>query len=106
MTAGGKPKVLCPIWPSQRLNGGESEASAAEISQSKTPNLSIGSNTLISADPMDIERRKSVISAPLLNKGSGEGVLFPPRFSSNQPGESSEPGISPSGAGEMEDIEL
>ena len=102
----GNPKVLLPVEPSHRPNGSESGVATAEIGQSKTPNESITSNGGISADPMDIERRKSAISAPLLNKGSGDRGLFPPSFSSNHPAESREPEIPPSRAGDMEDIDL
>ncbi len=94
----GKPKFLYPL-------GSVTRELDTETGQSETLYKSISSIGDVSVTPMDIEPRKPDVSAPLLNKGSGDGGLFPSSFSSNHPTESGELEILPSWDAEMENQE-
>jgi hypothetical protein len=77
----GRPRVLMPIG----VDTSRKIETAAEISQSKTLQPSITCNGGISADPVNIDRRKSILFKPAsTTNSSGEG-LFPPELS-NQAG--------------------
>ena len=70
----GKPIILLPV----SAPSGQTNTAAAEIPQSETPRMTIGSNTPISADRMDTGRRKSGLSAAAPDAEFRDPLLFPP----------------------------
>jgi hypothetical protein len=77
----GRPKALIPIT----ANASQKSKMAAEISQSETLQPSITCKPPISADPVNIERRKSDCLEPAPAEGSSHDRLFPPT-STEHPG--------------------
>ena len=70
----GKPIILLPI----SAPSGQTNTAAAKIPQSETSRMTIGSNTLISADRMDTGRRKSELSATAPGAWFRDPLLFTP----------------------------
>ncbi len=77
MDCRGKPKVLLPVVPGA-TQGGESEASTAEIAQSETPQKQRMETGGISADRMNTGRRKPISSQAASDAGFRDPRLFPP----------------------------